>query len=111
MRQGNPDKSGRTAFLEAADHALDSHPRIDDHRHCSAFEHGKNQGKELQARFNHQDGSHAAGNPGLSKTIGQMVGLPIELPKGQMRISDAAIAVPSSRIYHRPLIGLGLRHP
>jgi hypothetical protein len=71
MGRGNADQGPGAAFLQAVQHPGDAHARIDDHGNGPHFEQGEDQGEEIQAGFDHEDGAHAATDANVVETLGQ----------------------------------------
>ncbi len=75
------------------------------------FEQGERQGKEFEARFDHQDRADAPGDPGRFEDVKRHgVALAVELLEGPVRVCRSPRAVATGRAEGGQRVGLELRH-
>ena len=82
MRQGDGDHAPGLGAGDAIQNIAPAQAGIDQHRHRAEFEQRECQAYEIDARRHHQQYPIALGHARAAQTIGQPVGILIELLKG-----------------------------
>ena len=107
---GDPDENLRSGFLQALPQALQSDPRIDQHRDHAGLEERERQGEEIEPRADHDRGPGPRRDSGGAQAQSDQVAVLVELAVGQVAVADPSSAVPALRNHHRELIGMPAGH-